>query len=65
MSDTVATIFTAIAGGLFVLAVAYIGYRAGRRQATDHASVVVVGLRVGPGALAALSERSRRRAPTG
>lgn len=39
MSDTAATIFTAIAGGLFALAVAYIGYRAGRRQTTDQATV--------------------------
>ncbi|MFF1414070.1 hypothetical protein ACFVX6_30475 [Streptomyces sp. NPDC058289] len=39
MSDTTATIFTAIAGGLFALAVAYIGYRAGRRQTTDQATV--------------------------
>ncbi|WP_225638398.1 hypothetical protein [Streptomyces solaniscabiei] len=39
MSDTAGTIFTAIAGGLFALAVAYIGYRAGRRQTTDQATV--------------------------
>ncbi|MER5916440.1 hypothetical protein ABT124_40140 [Streptomyces sp. NPDC001982] len=39
MSDTAATIFTAIAGGLFALAVAYISYRAGRRQTTDQATV--------------------------
>ncbi|MFJ4031302.1 hypothetical protein [Streptomyces griseoluteus] len=39
MSDAAATIFTAIAGGLFALAVAYIGYRAGQRQTTDQATV--------------------------
>lgn len=39
MSDTAATIFTAIAGGLFAVTVAAIGYRAGRRQTTDQATV--------------------------
>lgn len=39
MSDTAGTIFTAIAGGLFALAVAYIGYRTGRRQTVDQATV--------------------------
>ncbi|MFK0279572.1 hypothetical protein ACIQVL_03730 [Streptomyces sp. NPDC090499] len=39
MNDTAATIFTAIAGGLFALAVAYISYRAGRRQTTDQATI--------------------------
>ncbi|MBG7696629.1 hypothetical protein HCJ76_00565 [Streptomyces sp. MC1] len=39
MSGTAATIFTAIVGGLIALAVAYIGYRTGRRQTTDQATV--------------------------
>ncbi|MGW7494248.1 hypothetical protein ACWGKA_08050 [Streptomyces luteogriseus] len=39
MSDTAATIFTAIAGGLIAVAVVYISYRAGRRQTTDEATV--------------------------
>ncbi|KOT33280.1 hypothetical protein ADK41_28170 [Streptomyces caelestis] len=39
MSGTAATVFTAMAGGVFALAVAYIGYRAGRRQTTDQATV--------------------------
>jgi hypothetical protein len=39
MSDTAATIFSATAGGAFALAVAYISYRAGRRQTTDQATV--------------------------
>lgn len=39
MSDTAATIFTAIASGIFALAGAGIGYRAGRRQTTDQATV--------------------------
>ncbi|MFF9378130.1 hypothetical protein ACF1BB_26800 [Streptomyces griseoluteus] len=39
MSEAAATIFTAIAGGLFALAVAYIGYRAGQRQTADQATV--------------------------
>ncbi|MDC2960374.1 hypothetical protein PO587_38710 [Streptomyces gilvifuscus] len=39
MSETTATILAAIAGGLFALAAAYIGYRAGRRQTTDQATV--------------------------
>jgi hypothetical protein len=39
MSGTAATIFTAIAGGLFALAVACIGYRAGQRQTTDQTTV--------------------------
>ncbi|MEV4449684.1 MULTISPECIES: hypothetical protein [Streptomyces] len=39
MNTTAATIFTAIAGGLFALAVAYIGYRTGRRQTADQATV--------------------------
>jgi cbb3-type cytochrome oxidase subunit 3 len=39
MSDTVSTIFGAIAAGAFALAVAYISYRAGRRQTADQATV--------------------------
>ena len=39
MSDTAATIITAIAGGLFALGAAYIGYRGGRRQTADQAQV--------------------------
>lgn len=39
MGSTAVTIFTAIVGGIVALAVAYIGYRAGRRQTTDQATV--------------------------
>jgi cbb3-type cytochrome oxidase subunit 3 len=39
MSGTAATIFTATVGGLIALAVAYISYRAGRRQTSDQATV--------------------------
>ena len=39
MSNTAATILTAIAGGLFTLGTATIGYRGGRRQTTDQAGV--------------------------
>jgi hypothetical protein len=39
MSDTAATIFAATVGGVATLAVGYIGYRAGRRQTSDQATV--------------------------
>ncbi|MFD9441802.1 hypothetical protein ACFWBR_27115 [Streptomyces sp. NPDC060006] len=39
MSDTATVIFTVTVGGLFALAGAYIGYRAGRRQTSDQAIV--------------------------
>ncbi len=39
MSDTAIFIFAVAVGGLFALVGAYIGYRAGRRQTSDQATV--------------------------